>query len=205
VRERWSRDLLHCPYCHGYEVRDEPIGVLGTHPGAVPQALLLRQWTDDIVYLPHTQALGDDERLRLTARGVRIAEGTIERLVVEHDRLRGVELAGGEVVARSAVFVLPRMVPRDGLLTDLGCERDASGRVSTDRAGRTSVPGVWAVGNVVDPRAQVVTAAGMGSAAALAINTDLVQEDVERAVKEHLQRLRHLPRDAARAERGVVG
>lgn len=186
VRERWGRDLLHCPYCHGYEVRDEPIAVLGTHPGAVHHALLMRQWSDDVIYLPHTQDLGADERLQLTARGIPVVEGVIDRLVVEDDRLRGVELAEGATVDRSAVFVFPHMVANDALLVELGCERDAGGWVSTDRTGRTSVPGVWAVGNVVDPRAQVVTAAGMGSAAAFSINTDLVIEDVQRAVKEHV-------------------
>ncbi|MFD5918755.1 FAD-dependent oxidoreductase [Kitasatospora sp. NPDC058201] len=70
------------------------------------------------------------------------------------------------------------MVPRDALLSDLGCERDTQGWVTTDAAGRTGVPGVWAVGNVADPRAQVVTAAGAGAAAAFAINHDLVDEDV---------------------------
>jgi thioredoxin reductase len=183
VRERWGKDLLHCPYCHGYEVRDEPIGVLGTHPGAVHHALLLRQWSDDEIFFPHTLDLTADERERLTARGVHIADGVIKWLVVEDDRLRGVELAEGRVVPRSAVFVFPRMVPRDALLTGLGCEKDENGWVTTDASGRTSVFGVWAAGNVTDPRAQVITAAGMGSAAAFAINHDMVDEEVARAVE----------------------
>ncbi|WP_043616780.1 NAD(P)/FAD-dependent oxidoreductase [Nonomuraea candida] len=186
--ERWGRDLLHCPYCHGYEVRDEPLGVLGTHPNAVNHALLLRQWSDDVVYFPHDQEPTEEEREKLAARGVRVVEGTVARLVVEDDRLRGVELAEGSVVARAAVFVMPRMVPRDELLGDLGCERDANGWVVTDRSGRTSVPGVWAVGNVADPRAQVIVAAGMGSAAAFMINLDLVEEEVDEAVEEHRAR-----------------
>jgi thioredoxin reductase len=185
VRERWGKDLLHCPYCHGYEVRDQPLGVLGTGPRAVGQALLLRQWSPDVVFFPHTTELAADERERLTARGVGIADGVVERLVVEDDRLRGVELADGRVVDRGAVFVAPRMVAHDGLLTDLGCRQDEDGWVVTDPSGRTSVPGVWAAGNVADPRAQVVTAAGMGSAAAMAINQDLVDEEVARAVEDH--------------------
>ncbi|WP_335935528.1 FAD-dependent oxidoreductase [Streptomyces sp. PTD5-9] len=104
------------------------------------------------------------------------------RIVVDEDRLRGIELADGRVVPRAAAFAFPRIVPRDELLVRLGCERDASGRVATDRSGRTSLPGVWAVGNVVDPRAQVVTAAGAGSGAAFAVDADLLEEDVDRAV-----------------------
>ncbi|RMI36585.1 NAD(P)/FAD-dependent oxidoreductase [Actinomadura harenae] len=185
VRERWGRDLLHCPYCHGYEVRDEPIGVLGTGPGSVHQALLLRQWSDDVVFLPHTSDLADGDRERLTARGIPILDGRVRWLVVDGDRLRGVELAEGRVVPRRAVFVFPRMVPHDALLTGLGCERSADGWVVTDASGRTGVPGVWAAGNVRDPRAQAVTAAGQGAAAAFAINHDLVDEEAERAVEDY--------------------
>ncbi|WP_380277905.1 NAD(P)/FAD-dependent oxidoreductase [Kitasatospora purpeofusca] len=182
LAERWGRDVLHCPYCHGYEVRDRPLGVLGSHPGAVHQALLLRQWSADVVLLAHTLELSADDRARLAARGVRVVEGAVKRAVVTDDRLRGVELADGTAVPREALFLFPRMVPRDALLFGLDCERDAQGWVTTDRTGRTSVPGVWAVGNVADPRAQVVTAAGAGAAAAFALNHDLVDEDVERAL-----------------------
>ncbi|MDL4775570.1 NAD(P)/FAD-dependent oxidoreductase [Actinomadura xylanilytica] len=184
VRERWGRDLLHCPYCHGYEVRDQPLGVLGTHPGAVHQALLLRGWSDDVVLFRHTLDLTAGEHERLTARGVRIVDGPVKQLVVHDDRLRAVELADGRVWPRDAVFLFPRMVPHDALLDGLGCERDESGRVATDPSGRTSAPGVWAAGNVADPRAQVITAAGAGSVAAIALNHDLLDEDVERAVLE---------------------
>ncbi|MEU3218541.1 NAD(P)/FAD-dependent oxidoreductase [Streptomyces sp. NPDC006971] len=185
VRERWGRDVLHCPYCHAYEVRDQPLAVLGTHPGAVHQALLLRQWSDDVVLLPHTLDLTAQDREQLKARGLHLIEGEIKHLVVDDDRLRGIELADGRVVPRTAAFLFPRPVPHDELLTRLGCDRDDAGWVVTDRTGRTSVPGVWAVGNVADPRAQVVAAAGMGSTAAFAINTDLLDEDVDRAVEEH--------------------
>lgn len=182
LAERWGRDVLHCPYCHGYEVRDRPLGVLGTHPGAVQQALLVRQWSADVVFLPHTVEPSEADLARLAARGVRVVEGPVERVLVEDDRLSGVRLADGRVVPREAVFVFPHMAPRDAPLFGLACERDAQGWVTTDGTGRTSVPGVWAAGNVADPRAQVVTAAGAGAAAAFAINHDLVDEEVERAL-----------------------
>ncbi|MGW0661574.1 NAD(P)/FAD-dependent oxidoreductase [Streptodolium elevatio] len=184
LRERWGRDVLHCPYCHGYEVRDRPLGVLGTHPGSVDHALLLRQWSQDVVLFRHTAELRPEQAERLAARGVRVVEGAVKRVVVDTaaDALSGVELADGRVVAREAVFVLPQMVPHDTLLAGLGCAADENGWVVVDQAGRTSVPGVLAVGNVRDPRAQVVTAAGMGAAAAFALNIELVEEDVAHAV-----------------------
>ena len=183
VSERWGRDLLHCPYCHGWEVRDQPIGVLGTVPGSGQHAQLVRQWSDDVVFFVHTYDLAATEQAELEARGVRVLREEVARLVVDDDRLVGVELLDGTVIARAAVFIRPRNIPHaDGLLAGLGCELDAAGFVVVDGSGRTTNPGVWAAGNVVDPRAQVITAAGAGSAAAIAINADLIQEDVERAV-----------------------
>ena len=186
VRRLWGRDLLHCPYCHGWEVRDQPIGVLGTQPGSVHHALLVRQWSDDVVFFAHTYDLTSAERDQLAARGVRVVGGEVARLVVEADRLTGVELIDGRLIARTAVFIRPGNLPHpDGLLTGLGCEVNEAGFVRVDATGRTSAFGVWAAGNVVDPRAQVITSAGAGSAAAIAINADLVDEDVERAVEDH--------------------
>ncbi|WP_319949526.1 FAD-dependent oxidoreductase [Streptomyces halobius] len=121
----------------------------------------------------------------MAARGIRIVEGEVEELVVGDDRLRGVGMADGSVVRRTAVFVPPRFIPHDTLLARLGCEKDASGWVATDASDRTSVSGVWAAGNVVDPRAQVISAASQGSAAAIALNGDLLEEDVARAVADH--------------------
>jgi pyruvate/2-oxoglutarate dehydrogenase complex dihydrolipoamide dehydrogenase (E3) component len=84
------------------------------------------------------------------------------------------------------VFIRPRNLPHaDGLLTGLDCEVDNAGFPVVDATGRTSAYGVWAAGNVVDPRAQVIASAGAANAAAIAINADLVQEDVERAVDDH--------------------
>jgi len=186
VRQRWGRDLLHCPYCHGWEVRGQPIGVLGTQPGSVQHAQLVRQWSDDVVFFVHTYDLTSPERVQLEARGVRVVSGEVARLVIQDDRLAGVELTGGRVIPRTAVFIRPGNQPHaDGPLTGLGCEVNEAGFVSVDATGRTSTFGVWAAGNVVDPRAQVITSAGAGSAAAIAINADLVQEDVERAVEDH--------------------
>ncbi|WP_028636605.1 NAD(P)/FAD-dependent oxidoreductase [Nocardioides sp. URHA0032] len=189
VRERWGRDLLHCPYCHGYEVRDQPLGVLADADGdteTLEQALahthLVRQWSDDVVFFANGQTVSAAAREELVARAIGFVPEKVTRLVVDEDRLTGVEFADGHFVPRSAVFVRPRFVPNDILLTDLGCATNTTGWVAVDATGRTSVPGVWAAGNAANPRAQVVTAAGEGSAAAIAINNDLVDEDLPIAV-----------------------
>jgi len=99
VRERWGRDVLHCPYCHGWEVRDQAIGILGSGPMAVHQALLFRQWTSDVTLFVHTAPEPTPaEREQLAAREVSVVEGEVTELVVADDRLTGVRLASGRVV-----------------------------------------------------------------------------------------------------------
>jgi thioredoxin reductase len=181
--DRWARDVLHCPYCHGHEVRDRRLGVVGWTVGAVRYAQIVRQWTHDLVYLTDPGTLSATERTELAARDIGVVEGTIDQLVIDDDQLRGVQLDDGCVVPLDALFVPPRFAPNNRLLAGLGCAADDDGWITTDTSGRTSVPGVWAAGNVVDPRAQVITAAGAGSAAAIALNADLVDEDVRDAVR----------------------
>ena len=185
LHERWAKDVLHCPYCHGYEVRDQRLGVLGGPPEAVKYAQIVRQWSHDVMLFTAASALTDVEREQLNARAIGIVEGQVENVVVKEDRLHGVALQDGRFVRRDVVFVPPRFVPNDQLLIDLGCDVDDAGWVVTDPAGLTTTPGVWAAGNVRNPRAQVITAAGEGSAAAIAINADLVDEDISSAVRDH--------------------
>lgn len=189
VRDRWGIDVLHCPYCHGYEVREKALGVLGgeAREMSLHQALLLRQWTDDVVFFTNGIDLSTDERSRLTAHGVDVVESAVRGLVIDDDQLRAVELDTGALVPRTAVFVAPRFVPHDAILTALGCDIGPNGFVITDPTGRTSVPGVWAAGNVANPRAQVITAAGEGSAAAIALNGYLLDDDVSRSVARHAE------------------
>lgn len=184
VRERWGRDVLHCPYCHGYEVRDQQVGVLGGTADAVQHAQLVRQWAADVVFFPHTGTLSADQREQLVSRAIGVVDGTVKRLLIEDDQLCGVELDDGRAVRRAAVFVRPRFVPNGDLLVGLGCAVDDAGWVIADATGSTSVPGVWVAGNATNPRAQVITAAGEGSAAAIALNADLVEEDIKHAVRD---------------------
>ena len=178
LRDRWARDVLHCPYCHGFEERDRKLAVLGGSAAAVRYAQIVRQWSEDLTYITPTGSLTATERHQLAVRGIDIAEGVAQRVIVEGDRLRGVELDGDRTVACEALFVPPRFVPNGDLLAGLGCDLNEDGWPITDGDGLTSVAGVWVAGNVANPRAQVITAAGEGSAAAIAMNADLVEDDV---------------------------
>jgi thioredoxin reductase len=188
LRERWGRDVLHCPYCHGWEFRDQPIGVLATGPRAVHQALLFRQLTSDVVLFTHTApALTDEEAEQLAARGIRVVPGIVDGLDVADDRLAGVRLRDGTTVPRRALAVAPRFVARSQVLASLGLQpsRHPLGLgecITADTTGLMDVPGVWVAGNVTDLAAQVVTAAAGGVAAAAAVNLDLIAEDTRQAV-----------------------
>lgn len=193
LQQRWGREVLHCPYCHGWEVRDQAIGVLATGPMATHQALLFRQWSPDVTLFQHTAApLGADEREQLAARGIPVVQGEVVGLELADDRLTGVRLRSGEVVPRQALAVLPRFTARAGLLAPLGLEPTelrVDGHVSgsyvpADPTGATSVPGVWVAGNVADVRAGVINAAAAGLNVAAAVNADLVAEDTRQAVAE---------------------
>lgn len=184
LRERWAKDVLHCPYCHGFEVRDQTLGVLGGTSAAVRYAQIVRQWSDDVVYVTLAGTLETDERQGLVARGIRIAEGSASRVLLDGDRLYGIELDGDSTILCDALFVPPRFIPNTDLLVGLGCALDEDGWPIADSSGLTSVGGVWVAGNVANPRAQVITAAGEGSAAAMAINADLVDADVRDAIRD---------------------
>ena len=191
VRERWGRDVLHCPYCHGWEVRDQPIGVLALNSWAAHQALLFRQWSADVTLFLHTAPRPTDEEAeQLTARGIAVVEGEVASLEVVGNRLAGVRMGGGEVVALRALAVMPRFVARTEMLAGLGLETTVhplgvGEHVEADATGLTAVPGVWVAGNVADLMAQVVGAAEAGVRAGAAINADLVAEDTHHAVAAH--------------------
>lgn len=188
IESRWGRDVLHCPYCHGWEFRDQAVGVLATGPKAMHQALLFRQWTADLTLFSHTTTPPTGEEAeQLAARGIAVVPGEVASLEITDDRLTGVRLSGGEPFPLRALLVAPRLTARSGVLTSLGVEVTASPdglfeHVATDRTGRTEVPGVWVAGNTADPLAQVVGAAASGAGAGAAINADLISEDTRDAV-----------------------
>ncbi|MGC0424728.1 thioredoxin reductase [Streptomyces sp. SAI-195] len=190
VAERYGRDVLHCPFCHGWEVRDERFGVLATSPLSVHQALMVSGWSDDVTLFLHTVAereLSDDDLRRLAAAGVKVVPGDVAALRVEDDRLTGVRLADGTAHDRTVLFVAPKAVPQTGLMEQLGAELQETpvgAYPVVDPTGRTSVPGVWTAGNAMGFAEQVVHAASGGYRAAAAIVGDLIMSDLDTAIAE---------------------
>ena len=188
IRQRWGSQVHHCPYCHGFEVRGQAIVVIG---GPVPalslkQAGLLLRYSDRVTFVTNGIVPTPSDRHGLEALGARVIDGTAAGFAGADGSLEGVTLADGSTVACESVFVAPRPHPADAVLRSLGCAIDsATGFIAVDAAGQTSVPGVWAAGNVVNANAQVITAAGAGSFSAMAINGWLLQLDLDAALSAH--------------------
>jgi thioredoxin reductase len=191
LAERWGRDVLHCPYCHGWEVQDQALGILGTGPMAVHQALMFRQWSADITLFLHTgPEPTPEEAEQLAARGIDVVREKVEAVEVADDRITGVRLRDGRVIARQALVVMPRFTARSGLLASLGVEpsphpRGVGEHIEADPTGLTSVPGVWVAGNVTDLMAWVTASLAAGVMAGASINADLIAEDTRKAVEAH--------------------
>ncbi|WP_091558741.1 NAD(P)/FAD-dependent oxidoreductase [Klenkia taihuensis] len=182
LAQRWGRDVLHCPYCHGYEVRGQAIGVLATSPVSVHSTLMFSQLSPDVVLFAHGYSPTAEERATLDARGVQVVEGAVAGVEVTDDRLSGVRLASGEVVAREALVVTSFVRARTDHLAglDLPVEELRMGdlvlgtKIVAEPTGRTPVTGVWAAGNAVEPMGQVVASMAAGLMAGAQLNMDLI-------------------------------
>ncbi|WP_213815507.1 NAD(P)/FAD-dependent oxidoreductase [Glaciihabitans sp. dw_435] len=187
LAERWGRDVIHCPYCHGWEVRDEAIGILGTGPAAMHQTLMFRQLSQDVTLFVHTAQPPDAEQAeQLAARGIRVVTGEVASVSVANDELDGVVMADGSRHPLRALVVAPSFRARGEILVQLGLEVTETPMgtvVESDAMGQTAVPGVWAAGNVTDLSAQVVSSAAAGLAAGASINADLIAADTRAAVE----------------------
>lgn len=184
VRDRWGTLVLHCPYCHGNEVLGQTIVVIGgpVREMSIKQAGLLKRFSDNVTLLTNGITLDTIERRRLESFGVRVLDSVVSHLVGQPGSIDGVALTDGTTVDCDAAFIAPRQRPHDGLLRALGCDIEpVTGLVIAKEFGQTSVPGVWAVGNVVTPTAQVISAAGAASASAIAISGWLLQKDLDSA------------------------
>jgi len=193
--ERWGKDLAHCPYCHGWEIQDQAIGVIGNGSFAVHQALLFRQWSANItLFLNDSMQPTRDEHLQLAARGIGVVTGAVARVHSTDGSVSGVELADGSEHGVQALTVQPRMVARSRFLTGLGLVTSVTAfgeTIDSDETGLTAIPGVWAAGNVTDMKATVLAAAQGGANAAVMINMDMMAAELADAVAAHTAYPRH--------------
>lgn len=185
--ERWGRDVVHCPYCHGWEIRDQRIGLLATGPMSAMQALLFRQWSERMQFFPNGIEFPVDQLEKLRAVGVTIVAGKMGRVEVSDDQLTGVLIDDENRIELDALAVPALTRARLDGLEGLGVElaENAAGVVLVaDAAGHTSVTGIWAAGNVVNPGMQVSESAANGARVAMTINTEMVFARADRAIAD---------------------
>lgn len=189
LREQWGQGVVHCPYCHGWEIRGQRIGVLGTGPLSVHQALLFRQWSPDItLFLNDTVEPTDEEWDKLAARSITVVRGAVASVNAVDGVLTGLTLRQGTSFAVQALAAGTQMEAESALLESLGLTSQvhpsgAGHFIETDATGATAVPGVYAAGNVSNLMAQVITAAAEGVMAGARINADLIEEETRWAVE----------------------
>ncbi len=180
VAERWGRSVFHCPFCHGWEVREQPLGVLDGGASGTHRALLLRAWSDDVTLITNGPAeLDADDAQRLQAAGVTVDERRVAGLAGPEPELTAVTFDDGSERACGGLLVPVTLHQRSDLAHGLGVESAEPGPLSADSIEvdptlHTSVPGVLAAGDVQLGMPSVANAIAAGSMAAAAIVGDLM-------------------------------
>lgn len=187
LAERWGQSVLHCPYCHGWEVRGQRIAVVTTAPIGLHQAKLLRQWSDDVTVFTAglvgpdgASALDAGTERAMLARGMRLVPTPVAEVLASGAQVTGVRTADGREYGVDAIFTGFTMVPQDAFLSGIPLQRTETPMgvcIAVDPMQRTSHPRIWAAGNVVSPAASVPLAMGAGNMAGAAANAALVDED----------------------------
>ena len=172
---RWGASVFHCPFCHGWEHRDQPLAVLGGATMTVERTLLLRRWSDDLTLITGGTPLTDSERRTLGDAGVRIVDGDVAALHGPGRELDSITLADGTAIRATGLLVpAPHQLRHPELLDGLGLATTPTGHLVTDALGLTSVPGIWAAGDLTGPVSNVARAIAQGSTCAIAVTHHLV-------------------------------
>jgi thioredoxin reductase len=177
----WGSGVFHCPYCHGWEVARQPLGIYARGDAALHLSTLLLVWSKDLIlFTDGATDLSQADADRIRRNGVVIREDRVARLEGEWG-LRAVVMESGEVIARNGLFVSPKQELRSDLHHRLGCALTAQGRIEADALGRTSVPRVFVAGDAGPAQQSVVSAAATGMLAGAGLNHDLAMEDFSAA------------------------
>ncbi len=183
LADYWGKGgVYHCPYCHGWEVRDQKIVIIGNGEVVSHLAALLSTLSTDISACLYGDPPPTPEQLgKLQQMGVMVHEAGIEAIEGNSGHVQGIRLGDGRLLPCQAIFVGTKPQQHSPLAREIGCQFTEQGYVQVDMLGRTSVPNVYAAGDMVTPFHQVIMAAATGTAAGSGINADIVFKDSERA------------------------
>ncbi|KAF1038809.1 MAG: Thioredoxin reductase [Burkholderia lata] len=177
LAERWGVSVLHCPYCHGYEVSGQRLGVLASHPLSVHQAILIPDWGPTTWFTQGQAEANEEEAALLAARGVRIERSPVVEILGDAPRIDALRLADGQVVPIDALFVGARTAMASDLAQQLGCAFDDGPLgpvVRVDALKQTSVAGVFAAGDASTPMTNATFASASGVMAGVAAHRSLI-------------------------------
>ncbi|ACE83946.1 NAD(P)/FAD-dependent oxidoreductase [Cellvibrio japonicus] len=179
LQDRWGKSVFHCPYCHGYELNQGQLGVLAVGDVSLHQALLIPDWGPTTLFTNHCFTPDDAQQKQLAARGVRIETEAVSEIDGEHNAV--VKLVNGRLIKLAGLFVAPLTTPASPIAQELGCELAESPMgfyVKTDEFKQTTVPGVFACGDLARPAGSVTFAIGDGALAGFAVHKSLIFEGV---------------------------
>jgi thioredoxin reductase len=181
LEERWGKSVFHCPYCDGYEFGGGPIGVLATVPLSVHFAEIVADWGTVTLFTNRAIQVDDAQRASLRRRGIRLEESAVSSLEGTLDgRLERVRLDGGRAIPTRALFVATLYRQAASFAQDLGCEFVENPRgslVKTDESKLTTVPGVYAAGDMARPTHSIPFATSDGATAGTSAHQSLVMEE----------------------------
>jgi len=178
LQQFWGRSVLHCPYCDGWEQRDQAVAIYNRGEAALHMAKLLWALTADLVICSDGPSeLTAAQQATLTKHGIQIIEKAVKRVEGHDTQLERIVFADGSTLPRTAIFTRLDLSQHSDFAAQLGCELTPNGIVKVDQEGRTSVAGIYAAGDMAYPARQLIMAASQGAFAAIGLNRDMINED----------------------------
>lgn len=169
----WGKSIFHCPYCHGYEHLNAPIGIIGDNKTALHYAVLVRSLTDDLIVFSNGAEL---DPAPFEKNGIKVYTSPISSFIHQGNQLTAVELMSGEIIERSHLFYRPEQRLTSDLGTKLGCELNEHGLYRVQDSGETTVKGIYAAGDITELRQSVLMATASGQKAAAHMNFEILHE-----------------------------
>ena len=176
--ESWGISVLHCPYCHGYEVRHQKTGILANGDTGFELATLISNWTTDLTLFTNSKStLTEQQRLKLNKHRILIVEEKISQLENKNGFIQHIVMADGVKLPLKAIYARPPFTQHSSIPQALGCELTPEGYIKIDGAHRTTIPGIYACGDNVTRMRTVANAVSMGTTTGLMLNNELIEED----------------------------
>ncbi|HEV8514635.1 MAG TPA: NAD(P)/FAD-dependent oxidoreductase [Cyclobacteriaceae bacterium] len=185
--ESWGISVLHCPYCHGYEVRNQKTGILANGDGGYDFATLISNWTNDLtLYTNGKSNLTIEQATKLRSHKIRIVEDEIEELKNQNGYLQNIVFKSERRESIKALYAKISFAQHSNTPQSLGCELTQEGYIKIDSTQKTSVPGVFACGDNVTRMRTVANAISMGTTTGMMVNKELIEDEFQQNQKHIL-------------------